>query len=95
MTLRAFLIPAALVMLSACAAETADTNSADYGVGYSDGCASGSSADSHPRGRVTRDEQAFRSNADYKAGWRTGYNACLVRTGRDPFERGRERDPRF
>ncbi len=89
MSPRIFLALSAFVFLSACAGERANTDSADYGAGYADGCASGSSADSYPRGRVTRDEHAFRNSADYKAGWRTGYNSCLVRTG-DPF--GRERD---
>ena len=90
MSLRILLASTALLLLGACAGERVNTDSADYSAGYSDGCTSGSSADSYPRARVTRDEQAFRSNADYKAGWRTGYNACRVRSGHDLL--GPERD---
>ena len=90
MCIRSALMATALMLLTACASDKVNTNSADYGAGYSDGCSSGSIADSYPRGRKVRDEHAFRNNADYKAGWRTGYNACVVKTNQDPF--GRERD---
>jgi hypothetical protein len=89
MRIRSLLAAMALTPLAACAGE-ANTHSPDYGAGYSDGCASGSSADSYPRGRKIRDEQAFRDNADYKAGWRSGYNACVVK-GRDNLL-GRDRE---
>jgi hypothetical protein len=82
------------VALSACASNSANTGSAEYNAGYSDGCATGSSAGGYPKSPTIRDEYAFRHNADYKAGWRTGYNACVVKTGRDPFGE-RERDRRF
>ena len=78
-----------LFALSGCAGG-ANQDSADYQAGYSDGCASGSAADSYRR-HVTRDEHAFRHNSDYKAGWRSGYNACVVKSGGgNPF--GIERD---
>jgi hypothetical protein len=81
------------LLLCACASDHVDTDSADYNAGYSDGCASGSSAGSYPRSRPIRDESAFRRNPDYKAGWRTGYNACVVKTGGagDPFDHPRDR----
>lgn len=89
MPLRTILLLASLMALIGCASQSANTDSADYQAGYSDGCASGSAADGYPRGRKIRDEQAFANNPDYKSGWRAGYNACVVKTGRDPFERGR------
>lgn len=81
----------ALMLLGACAGNDVDTQSAEYSAGYSDGCATGSAADSYPRGRVVRNEQAFRHNADYKSGWRAGYNACVVKSGQDPFAGMRDR----
>ena len=70
---------AMLLALGGCAGDSnVNRDSPDYAAGYSDGCATGQARDTYPRGRVTRDEEAFRHNADYKAGWRTGYNACAV-----------------
>ena len=95
MRIAAFLALAALVALAACASANVSTDSADYHAGYSDGCATGASAGGYPRNATVRDETAFRHNPDYKAGWRTGYNACVVKTGRDPYGIERERDNRF
>jgi hypothetical protein len=83
-----------VLFVSSGCASNANSDSPDYQAGYSDGCASGSAADSYSRHRVIRDEHAFRHNPDYKAGWRSGYNACVVKSGGgDPFGRERERSP--
>ena len=76
-----------MAMLAACASESVNTSSADYSAGYSDGCSSGSMADSYSRKRVVRDASAYKNSADYKSGWHTGYNACVVRSGRDTLGR--------
>ena len=73
--------------LAACASDEDRSDSPDYSAGYADGCTTGSSRGAHPPYPVTRDNNAFAHNADYKAGWRTGYNACLVRSGNDPLGR--------
>jgi hypothetical protein len=70
------------IVLSSCAGAHADTDSPDYAAGYGDGCATGQARGGYPPPPPVRDDQAFNHSADYKAGWRSGYNACLVR--RDP-----------
>ena len=75
------LLVTALTSLAACAGTHANTDSPDYGAGYSDGCSTGQSRGSYPPQPVVRDNHAFENSADYKAGWRAGYNACLVRQG--------------
>jgi hypothetical protein len=65
--------------LSGCesASDRAMRNSPDYKSGYSDGCASAGArgADMRDSGRV-RDEQAYRTDRVYSAGWDTGFNTC-------------------
>ena len=68
-----------LMALSACESEAdrALRSSPDFKAGYSDGCASAGSQGADPRqtGRI-RDENAYRTNQTYHAGWGTGFNAC-------------------
>ncbi len=47
-----------------------------YKIGYSDGCAAANAAGSSYRYGPVRNEDAFRSNEVYRAGWNTGYSAC-------------------
>jgi hypothetical protein len=81
------LLALALMALSACAGDKARTDSPGYAAGYSDGCSTGQSRGTYPPQHAVRDDHAFNHNPDYKAGWRAGYNACLVRRGggNDPF----------
>ena len=61
------------------AADRAMRNSPDFKAGYSDGCASAGTQGANPRDTAPeRDEEAFRTNQAYRAGWRTGFNACRV-----------------
>jgi len=65
--------------LSGCesAADRALRNSPDFKAGYSDGCSSAGTRGANPRdSSLTRDEEAFRANQAYRAGWGTGLNAC-------------------
>ena len=81
--MRAQLALAALMLfLASCAGQGANTASPEYSAGYSDGCATGQARGTYPPQPPVRDSDAFNHNADYKSGWRTGYNGCLVR--RDP-----------
>jgi hypothetical protein len=76
--MRAQLALAAFILAS-CAGAGANTDSPDYAAGYGDGCATGQARGGYPPPRPVRDEHAFNHSADYKAGWRSGYNVCLVR----------------
>ena len=74
------LIPLAGCALFESKAERAQRNSPDYKAGYTDGCATASAQNgANPReSGMMRDEDAFRSNDAYRAGWRTGYNGCRL-----------------
>lgn len=68
-----------LAALTGCesASDRALRNSPDFKVGYSEGCASAGTQGANPRDTApTRDEDAFRTNQAYRAGWGTGFNAC-------------------
>ena len=59
------------------AQERALRNSPDFKAGYSDGCASASTRGANPRDTgLSRDEEAYRNNKAYRAGWGTGFNGC-------------------
>ena len=76
------MVPFALLLaLPGCesAAQRAQRNSPDYRVGYDDGCASaGNQGANKNKDSVVRDEQSYRSNPAYHAGWGTGFNTCRV-----------------
>ena len=74
---------ALLVPLSACglfmSQETrALRKSPDYRAGYQDGCnsAQGPGADKSRAGDLVRDDEAYRTNKAYRAGWGRGHGAC-------------------
>jgi hypothetical protein len=70
---------AAVVALAGCesAADRALRNSPDFKAGYSDGCASAGTQGANMRDTSpVRDEEAYRANWPYHAGWGTGFNAC-------------------
>ena len=86
--LKALAITAAAAALAGCAGPSAAVrNSQPYQVGYSDGCAAANAAGSSYRYGPVRNEDAFRSNKAYRAGWNTGYSACrrtITTPGSDP-----------
>ena len=70
---------AALVMLWGCesASDRALRKTPDFKAGYSDGCASAGTQGANMRDtEPVRDEESYRSNRAYHAGWGTGFNAC-------------------
>jgi len=74
-----FALLAALATLAGCesAADRALRNSPDFKAGYSDGCASAGTQGANMRDTSpVRDEEAYRANRPYHAGWGTGFNAC-------------------
>jgi hypothetical protein len=80
--LAALALAVASAGLGSCAGASSDKNAPDYQAGYSDGCATGQARGGYPPPPPIRDADAFNHNADYRSGWRSGYNSCLVR--RDP-----------
>ena len=72
-------LTALMFVLASCAGPSANTASAEYSAGYGDGCATGQARGTYPSQPPVRDAEAFTHNADYKSGWRAGYNACVVR----------------
>ena len=78
-------VPLLALALAGCALgqDRAVRNSQPYKVGYADGCAAATSAGSSYRHGPVTNEDAFRHNDAYRAGWNTGYSACR-RTGNMP-----------
>jgi hypothetical protein len=68
----------ALLPLVACVGTgtSANRESAEYQAGYSDGCATGSSRASRLPQEPQRNADLYEANADYRAGWASGYNVC-------------------
>jgi hypothetical protein len=52
--------------------------SPDYHAGYQDGCNSGWAPDADKRhdDTIVRDDEQYKKNKAYRAGWNTGLNAC-------------------
>lgn len=78
-TLMRFFLLMLLASLGACAAGSEYADDSQYNAGYSDGCASASSASGSNRAipsRIARDERAYKSDKAYRAGWNAGYHAC-------------------
>jgi hypothetical protein len=71
--------------LSACAGGNANRDSAEYQQGYSDGCATGGARASRTPQDPQRDDNLYANNADYRAGWSSGYNVCGAGAGSGRF----------
>jgi hypothetical protein len=67
--------------LAACTTTTANRDSAEYQAGYADGCATGGARASRIAQEPQRDENLYANNADYRAGWASGYNVCGAGAG--------------
>ncbi|MBX3508570.1 hypothetical protein [Parvibaculum sp.] len=53
----------------------------NYKAGYSDGCWTATSQVPGDPSTITRNEEAWKSDKAYNAGWRSGYSACRIREG--------------
>ena len=53
----------------------------NYKAGYSDGCWTATSQVPGDPSTITRNEEAWKGDKAYNAGWRSGYSACRIRQG--------------
>lgn len=60
-----------------------------FKAGYNDGCAAANAAGASYRYGLVRDEDLFRRDATYRAGWNTGYSACRRTVSPSGAEPGR------
>lgn len=81
--MRALFLLVVVLPLSACGLllskqERALRKSPDYQAGYQDGCNSAWSPDANKRhdDTIVRDDQLYKNNKAYRAGWNSGLNAC-------------------
>jgi hypothetical protein len=77
--------PAAVItialLLASCAGTNANRDSAEYQAGYADGCATGGARASRIQQDPVRNDPLYANNADYRAGWSSGYNVCGAGAG--------------
>jgi hypothetical protein len=63
--------------LGACVTQSKYADEPLYASGYSDGCASASRGTGRViPSRIDRDEELYKSDKAYRAGWNAGYRAC-------------------
>lgn len=79
----AFLVLILATSLTGCisAKDRALRNSQPYRVGYSDGCLAAGNSDLSYRSNSGRNEEAYNSNAAYRAGWKAGFSYCRHAAG--------------
>jgi hypothetical protein len=84
--------------LSGCvsAKDRAMRDSQPYRAGYADGCAAVTGQGASFREGPLRNEEAFQTNAAYRAGWNAGYSVCrrnMHGPGYDPMHPIQDPDP--
>tara|TARA_R110000868_G_scaffold147278_4_gene368671 strand:- start:1344 stop:1679 length:336 start_codon:yes stop_codon:yes gene_type:complete len=75
----AALLISALVALGGCSTPFGQSKYADdplYGLGYSDGCGTGTGYNPADKSSVVRDPEGWSKSKAYRAGWKKGFNAC-------------------
>lgn len=78
-----------MFLLAACASRhraEGHGNSPAYAAGYTDGCATASARAGGEVGGEVRDPGLFKSNADYRSGWRAGYGSCASPAPPNPLD---------
>lgn len=78
---RPLLAIAAAMTLASCALfpsahDRAIRRTPNFKAGYNDGCAAANAAGASYRYGPVRDEDLFRRDDTYRAGWNTGYSTC-------------------
>jgi len=73
---------AAALLLAGCgilfptARERAAKNTPGFKAGFSDGCASATQQDTNYRADTVRDDNAYRTDKNYRSGWASGFTNC-------------------
>ncbi len=62
--------------LCGCAADRALRDSPNFRSGYDDGCAAASTVGANPRETPHRDEDSYKNDHAYHAGWSSGFSTC-------------------
>lgn len=81
-------IPMALA-LSGCSVMGADPamqKNPNYRAGYDDGCAAASTMGANPREAPFRDEDLYKGDEAYRAGWSSGFSTCRDQTTGSPLD---------
>ena len=82
MIARSFTVMALAVCLAGCGIlfpshrDRAAKNNPGFKAGFSDGCASATNQETNYRGEQVRDEQLYKTDKHYRAGWASGYYNC-------------------
>ena len=80
--LPAFLALFLLVSLAGCGLGRSEhADDPNYKAGHSDGCWSATSQVPGDPTTITRNDEAYKLNEAYRAGWKAGYSACQIRSG--------------
>ena len=69
----------ASILLAGCVSPEQTQQAIDgpmYPAGYADGCASASEASKPFSTKMVRDEDLFKGDRSYRAGWRQGFSSC-------------------
>jgi len=83
-----------LVSLAGCgilfpnARDRAAKNTPSFKAGYSDGCASATVQGTNYRADLVRDQAAFGSDRNYRAGWGSGFSNCRTNSTQNPTAPG-------
>ncbi len=82
MITRTLLVAVAVISLAGCgivmpsARDRAAKKTPGFRNGYSDGCASATMQDTNYRADQVRDEQEYKTDKHYRAGWASGFYNC-------------------
>jgi len=82
MTKRLLVLMVAALCLAGCgilfpgARDRAAKNTPGFKSGFSDGCASATIQDTNYRKDTVRDEELYKSDKNYRAGWSSGFYNC-------------------
>lgn len=69
------------ILLAACGSAVPEGSSPEFIVGYVNGCESGY-VDAHKMPQYVKDEERFRTDADYRDGWTYGHHQCYTEASR-------------
>jgi len=78
--------PVLMLLLAGCAMQGSGIEeSPNYSLGFGDGCASASAVTTPSQQPTRRDEELYKDDAAYRAGWASGLSTCRMDTRPAPF----------